>query len=127
MYSKTVDGIEIPHRQTDEFEYRPRIFSDIGRKDCEKAQTVEAVDQKTVAEAVRESGCDVFEKCIGMASAVHLVDFAEVVQAEADEGKGRIFLLQFLQFDFRTFLACKSCDRIDDKIECEARDAAGKE
>ena len=55
-----------------------------------------------------------------MASAVHLVDFTEVVQAEADEGKGRIFFLQFLQFDFCAFLARKARDGIDDEIECEA-------
>ena len=48
------------------------------------------------------------------------VDFTEVVQAEADEGKGRILLLQFLQFDFRAFLTRESCDGIDDEIEREA-------
>ena len=55
-----------------------------------------------------------------MVSAVHLVDFAEVVQAEANEREGRILLLQFLHFDFRAFFARESRDGIDDEIEREA-------
>ena len=62
-----------------------------------------------------------------MIPAMHLVDLAKVIQTETDERKGSMVLLQFLYFDFRTLFACEACNRIDDKVDREACNAAGEE
>ena len=85
LHRETVDGIEVAHRQAYEVEDRPRVFRDVRGEDSEEAQTVEAIDQEVVVEAVRESRCDVLEECVRMIPAVQLVDLTEVVQAKADE------------------------------------------
>lgn len=127
LHGESVVGIEVANRLADEVEDRLRIFRDVGRQDGEEAQAVEPVDQKAVAEAVHQPRRNALEERVGKAPAVHFIDLAEVVQAEADEGECGMRLLHLLQLDFRALLARESRGGIDDEFRGESRDAAGDE